>query len=1152
MSFVDRSQNIRRIFGCRYLLFCAFRGLNTLGAVCLLTLATAVPSLAEDATHFWISISNVATSGPPIDQAEIVPIDTVVGSTRYLNIWAQPPAGKSLQNFSLNLVGDPSLVGFASYQRTDGQNGAALGSVIVNNPVSNGHARFEQVRDSFNHTYQYVYTGPDNVPVTTTINVDPVLVEGNPAFPQFPYGIEGMQGFSFGNSTGIGGASCDNGTTCSTSGGAWLVATVAVRATGIGSAAFHLQVGSLGMNYANEPTSHTTVAFGASTYEGAAQPTYSAYSDLEKTKTQAKDGIDDQPDFVLRSVTQLSDVVSQGGGLWTQVANGHAPTGANRVVLNGGVVTVTGAQVAGKVICNGGRLHVASLSSLAGDIAVSAPNPSQGVAGGAISGSGWINGNLTLGGGKLALTSGDPLGVEGSADITGGLLTIANGFEPPVGREFAALTAIGGIQGSLSAPSGVLADSPNFKLMSVHYMPQGSIVTSVMVTLGWAGDFNNDGRVDTTDYVVWRKTDGTPVGYSAWRNTFGRGPTVVNGDYNNDGKVDAADSVLWRKTDGSAAGYNAWRSTFGSIINGEASGTNLDGAVAVPEPTTVTLIFGAALAMTSCWRRRKPTIACRIAFDYSDAAIRPTTAVPSWRRPARLICVVFCVCVAAESVAVRSRADHTPLWWDGRFTNPSDPNWIDNNWGDLGNWSTSPSSYSPPSNGQLNRADITFNTAARNNTDFTINLGGPRTPDSLTFQSTGSTTIRGAYGLIIHNDGSDPNNPFGIYMENSTESGLALDSGPVSIQSSVTVKLEGSQTWKNDSHRGDLTVSGDVNLDTYTLTVLGARNTIIGGAISGGGGLYKDGTTSTLTLSGSTINSFTGPVTVDKGILALDKELASTTFQDAITSNVTVNSLGTLRLDHSDQLGNGTITLNGGKFDMQGFADTVGELVLNNGTIVGTASSQLGRLVDDTHRRITSNGTSSITTGQMFGSGNIQTDVQSGTLSIGASIVNFGGQAAYLTKTGGGTLVLTNGNSYSSGTYLNAGTLNLNSDSNLGSATSNLQFAGGTLQIANDVTLTHPWLVAAQGGTIDTNGHTLTYGAGIGGSGSLTKVGPGTLRLSGGQAYTGNTVVSTGAIQLVGNQNPLTASTVVVNTNGGLTFAAGTNVASHWHVGGIG
>jgi hypothetical protein len=42
-----------------------------------------------------------------------------------------------------------------------------------------------------------------------------------------------------------------------------------------------------------------------------------------------------------------------------------------------------------------------------------------------------------------------------------------------------------------------------------------------VVLPGPDGDFNGDGNVDAADYVVWRKSDGTPEGYAAWRTNFG-------------------------------------------------------------------------------------------------------------------------------------------------------------------------------------------------------------------------------------------------------------------------------------------------------------------------------------------------------------------------------------------------------------------------------------------------------------------------------------------------------------------------------------------------------------------------------------------------------------------------------------------------------
>ena len=42
------------------------------------------------------------------------------------------------------------------------------------------------------------------------------------------------------------------------------------------------------------------------------------------------------------------------------------------------------------------------------------------------------------------------------------------------------------------------------------------------MTLVLPGDFNGDGIVDAADYVIWRKNDGSQVGYDMWRSHFGQ------------------------------------------------------------------------------------------------------------------------------------------------------------------------------------------------------------------------------------------------------------------------------------------------------------------------------------------------------------------------------------------------------------------------------------------------------------------------------------------------------------------------------------------------------------------------------------------------------------------------------------------------------
>jgi autotransporter-associated beta strand protein len=148
-----------------------------------------------------------------------------------------------------------------------------------------------------------------------------------------------------------------------------------------------------------------------------------------------------------------------------------------------------------------------------------------------------------------------------------------------------------------------------------------------------------------------------------------------------------------------------------------------------------------------------------------------------------------------------------------------------------------------------------------------------------------------------------------------------------------------------------------------------------------------------------------------------------------------------------------------------------------------------------------------------------------------------------LTKSGSGTLTISNANSYSGGTTLSAGTLNLSNAAAIGVGT--LTINGGTLDntSAGPITLAannaQTWsgnfafggtqalnlgtgsvtLTASPTVTVNGSGANgvLTVGGVISGSGfGLTKAGPGTLVLSGANTYSGNTVVSAGTLQLTG------------------------------------
>ncbi|WP_238149677.1 autotransporter-associated beta strand repeat-containing protein [Dyella jiangningensis] len=122
-----------------------------------------------------------------------------------------------------------------------------------------------------------------------------------------------------------------------------------------------------------------------------------------------------------------------------------------------------------------------------------------------------------------------------------------------------------------------------------------------------------------------------------------------------------------------------------------------------------------------------------------------------------------------------------------------------------------------------------------------------------------------------------------------------------------------------------------------------------------------------------------------------------------------------------------------------------------------------------------------------------------------------------LNKTGAGTLVLNGVNVYTQGTTLTAGTLSVGSDASLGLNGTAIDFEGGVLRVTGTTyTSTNRAIIfGATGGGFDIAdaSNTFTVSQSLGGSGSLVKLGAGTLVLSGANSYTGGTTISAGTLR---------------------------------------
>ncbi len=339
-----------------------------------------------------------------------------------------------------------------------------------------------------------------------------------------------------------------------------------------------------------------------------------------------------------------------------------------------------------------------------------------------------------------------------------------------------------------------------------------------------------------------------------------------------------------------------------------------------------------------------------------------------------------------------------------------------------------------------------------------------------------------------------------------------------------------------------LYVTGDLDL-LSSIMVTDRGNVLLGGAISGTGGITKYGN-GYLRLYGSTDNTYTGTTRLISGTLELGK-----TGANAMGGDLSVgDSQGTdiVRWLRGNQLPDTTtVTVYADALlDLDNFNETIGGLVLRAGK-VETGSGTL-----------TLNG--GVTAGDVVGVASIR-----GKLALGAATRTFevlhqpdqGGYpqlrvhaaisgAGGLMKTGGGYLSLAGSNTYRGLTTVGDGTLIAESDAALGDTTrGTVVQAGGALYLSN-VQVGEESLTVTGSGHINSSalmafglatnswGGPVTFMNPVGiyvngrgwlrfsgpmdGAGGPILTGPGTVVFSGtrGNTYTGETVVNQGALEL--------------------------------------
>ncbi len=417
--------------------------------------------------------------------------------------------------------------------------------------------------------------------------------------------------------------------------------------------------------------------------------------------------------------------------------------------------------------------------------------------------------------------------------------------------------------------------------------------------------------------------------------------------------------------------------------------------------------------------------------------------------------------------------------------------------------------------GSFTQAGIGTTTLSNNNT-FT----GTTTISSGVLQlGTGSTTGSVASTSIVNNGTLVLNR-----SDNLTWTTPISGSGGFTKDGSNTVTLNAALTYTGPTSitAGKLQPASTLSLPTSNVTIAAAGTLAANGnamslASLNGAGTVENGSasvSSTITLNGS--GSFTGLVR-NGGAASLSMVKTGSGTQSLDNANTFTGSVSiTGGILSTNNLANGSsasgigasssaatnLSLNGGALRYTGGATSTDrrfELGPNGGSldasgtgaITFTATNDLSFTAAAGARTLTLTGTSTAAN------------------TLAARVVD-GTSATSLVKDGSGTWALTNSNTYSGGTSLNAGVLSISSSNAIGSGS--VTFAGGVLQTTQSMSIGNNLVVnnASNGVTVSTG--VLTLNGAISGSFPLYKDGPGRLIIAG-TSNTVPTVVQSGIVQ---------------------------------------
>lgn len=519
---------------------------------------------------------------------------------------------------------------------------------------------------------------------------------------------------------------------------------------------------------------------------------------------------------------------------------------------------------------------------------------------------------------------------------------------------------------------------------------------------------------------------------------------------------------------------------------------------------------------------------------------------------------------------------------DIRFSigNNSGANEINLNSGAITSWSGNQSGTT--TTGVL---DLNWGSGGANNT-FNLNGGTLTIYEVLTANDSGTAVFNFNGGTLK----ATGNNPFFVFMGGANQSVNVMNGGAIIDSAGFNVAipqllLAGGTGGLTKIGNGTLTLSGGYNYTGPTVVRGGTLALDATQASSSSSVLTVSNATLTLALNNGVSSIFAGGVSL-AGSNVLNFNFGTATAPTARAIDATgfsVSNTGTNRVNITGALlvvGQYPLIYTGSPVPTNNFI--LGPLPTGMVAVLTNSGTSLDLLVISAGQSLTWYGADSLNSPLLNWDINTSSNWNTGTAKYlqysgnsygdnvafddsvfpGSTSINLGvrvvpstvlftsGQAYSLTGSGGidgvtavvvtntGSVFLGTSNSYTGGTIVGGGTLSVTNDSALGTNTSGVTLAGGTLQFNANAASARALSVTANSGIGVAAGAAVQFSGSVTGNGNVSKTGDGELNLPTANSISVVASVAAGTIKL-SHANAVTNGNIGPNIDNGLVFNSG-------------